>query len=67
MTVTPLAYSKAGAAAAAGVSTKTLERAIGAGRLRAKKSSESADGEPTGRVVILAADLQSWLESLADA
>ena len=67
MTTTPLAYSKAGAAAASGLSTKTLERAIGSGRLRAKRSSESKDGEPAGRVVILATDLQAWLDSLEDA
>lgn len=66
-TPTPLAYSKAGAAGAAGVSTKTLERAIAAGRLRAKRSGEAKDGEPAGRVIILAADLQAWLDSLVDA
>lgn len=65
--MTPLAYSKAGAAEAAGVSTKTLDRAIKAGKLRAKKSGESEDGEPAGRIVIMADALQDWLESLADA
>lgn len=64
---TPLAYSKAGAAAAAGLSTKTLDRAIKSGKLRAKWTSETADGEPAGRVVILAIELTKWLESLADA
>lgn len=64
---TPLAYSKAGAAAAAGVSTKTLERAIKSGRLRAKRSGESEDGEAAGRIIIMADALQAWLDSLVDA
>lgn len=63
----PLAYSKAGAAAAAGVSAKTLERAIKEGRLRAKRSGVASDGEPAGRVLILASALEEWLESLVDA
>lgn len=67
MTATPLAYSKAGAAAAAGVSTKTLERAIKSGELRAKYSSTTEDGEAAGRIIILADALRNWLESRVDA
>lgn len=63
----PLAYSKTGAAAAAGVSPDTIARAIKSGRLLAKRTSESADGEPAGRVVILATELAKWLDSLVDA
>jgi hypothetical protein len=67
MTTTPLAYSKAGAAEAAGVSTKTLERAIKSGELRAKYSGVTDDGEAAGRIIILASALEAWLESRPDA
>lgn len=63
----PLAYSLKGAAAATGVSTKTIERAIKARRLKAKRSSEDEDGEPAGVYVILAAELIAWLDGLPDA
>lgn len=63
----PLSYSKAGASDATGVSEQTIDRAIKAGRLRAKRTSETKDGEPTGKVLIRATDLADWLESLADA
>ena len=62
-----LAYSKAGAAESSGVSVQTINRAIKSGRLRAKRTSETKDGEPTGRVLIRAADLASWLDGLIDA
>lgn len=65
--MSPLAYSKAGAAEASGVSVPTIDRAIKSGRLRAKRTSETKDGEPAGRVVILAADLEAWLSGLVDA
>lgn len=64
---TPLAYSKSDAAEAAGVSVQTLDRAIRAGVLRAKKTSITKDGEPSGKIVILASDLNAWLEALVDA
>ncbi|MCD4535682.1 hypothetical protein LRP67_16435 [Nocardioides sp. cx-169] len=64
---TPLAYSMSGAVAASGMSRSSLERAIGAGRLKAKKSSEDEDGNPTGNWVILASALEDFLNSLADA
>lgn len=62
-----LSYSKDGAAEASGVSKQTIDRAIKAGKLRAKRTSETKDGTPSGRVLILASDLSSWLESLVDA
>jgi hypothetical protein len=64
---TALAYSKTGAADAAGVSTQTLDRAIKSGALRAKRSNVTDDGEPAGKVIILATDLADWLDGLADA
>lgn len=66
MTAT-LSYSKRGAAEASGVSVQTIDRAIKAGKLRAKRTSETEDGEPAGNVLILASDLAAWLESLVDA
>lgn len=65
--MTALSYSKAGASEATGMSEQTIDRAIKAGKLRAKKSGLTEDGEPTGRVVILASELAAWLETLADA
>ena len=65
--MTALAYSKSGAAKAADVSPQTLDRAIKAGRLKAKRTSETKDGEPAGKILILASDLAAWLEGLADA
>lgn len=64
---TALSYSKRGAAEASGVSVQTIDRAIKSGKLRAKRTSETADGEPSGNVLILATDLTAWLESLVDA
>ncbi|MCW2529348.1 MAG: hypothetical protein JWM76_4208 [Pseudonocardiales bacterium] len=63
----PRAYSKAAAAEAAGVSEQTIDRAIKAGLLRAKRTSKTADGEPAGKVVILVTALDAWLEGLVDA
>lgn len=67
MTATALAYTLATAAEATGLSRKTLDRAIKAGTLRAKRTGLTADGEPAGSFVILADALQAWLDSLADA
>jgi len=64
---TTLSYSVATATAATGLSRSHLERAIAAGRLKARKSSKDEDGEPTGKYVILAADLQAYLEGLVEA
>lgn len=67
MSLTPLAYSLAGAVEASGLSKSTLERAIRAGRLRAKKSDVDADGNPAGVWVIPAASLQAFIDGLVDA
>lgn len=64
---TPIAYNMPGAVEASGQSRSTLERAIRAGKLRAKKSSKDEDGNPTGQWVILHAELEKYLESLVDA
>lgn len=64
---TPLSYSIATAAAATGLSKSHLRDEIKAGRLRAKRSSVTDDGEPVGNFVILAADLESYLAELVDA
>lgn len=63
----PLSYTFKTAAEATGLTTTTLSRAVKKGALVAKRTSVAADGEPTGSYVILAADLQAWLESLAAA
>lgn len=63
----PLSYTYKTAAEATGLTVATLSRAVKSGHLRAKRSGVTEDGEPTGSYVILAADLQAWLESLAAA
>lgn len=65
--VTTVAYTIATAAEATGLSRKTIERAVKAGKLRAKRSSLTPDGEPTGSYVIPAPALAAWIDSLADA
>lgn len=62
-----LAYTLATAATETGLSAKTLDRAIKSGRLKARRSSENEDGDPTGRYVILHADLVAFLEGLTAA
>lgn len=66
-TYSPVSYSMAGAVAASGLSKSTLERAIKAGTLRAKKSSADEDGNPTGVWLITHAALAAYVDSLADA
>lgn len=63
----PLSYSMNGAIAATGFSRSYLERAIRSGKLRAKKSTQTEDGEPTGSWVILHSDLEDYLNGLVDA
>jgi hypothetical protein len=65
--MTPLAYSVATACAATSLSKSQLDRAIRAGLLKARKSSTTEDGEPTGKYVILADDLEAYLASLPEA
>jgi len=55
VTATVVAYNKAEAARAAGVSIATIERAIKTGRLIAHY--------PTSRPAILAEDLRAWVEA----
>lgn len=62
-----MAYSLSTAATATGLSTKTLQRAVKSGRLRAKRTSVTEDGLPAGNYVILADDLRAWLDALEDA
>lgn len=66
--MTKLAYTREEAAQACGVSADTIKRAVAAGKLKAKRSGVHAEtGEPTGKYLILAADLQAWLENLSAA
>lgn len=64
---TPISYSLPGAVEATGLSRTTLMRAIGSGKLRAKKSGEDGDGNPVGHWVIPAAALQAFIDGLVDA
>jgi excisionase family DNA binding protein len=63
----PLAYSIATAVEATGLSKSHLDRAIRAGELKAHKSGRDEDGEPVGKWVILARDLNAYLDSLPEA
>lgn len=67
MTTPPLSYSITGASVATGLSPSYLDRAIKTGALRAKKSGRDKDGNPTGKHVILHADLEAYLDGLVDA
>lgn len=62
-----LAFTLQDAADATGLSKSHFDRAIRAGQLRAKRSNKTKDGEGTGRLLILAADLRAYLDALADA
>jgi hypothetical protein len=63
-----LAYSVQEAAAASGLSTRQLDRAIAAGDLSAKLSSpKKKDAARGGKRLILAAELERYLSELADA
>ena len=65
--MTALAFSVSTASIATGLSKSHLHREIKAGRLRAKRSGVTEDGEPVGNFVILAADLEAYLSKLVDA
>lgn len=67
MTTTVISYSMSGAVAATGLSRSTLDRAIRAGKLRAKKSGVSEDGEPAGVWVIPADALRDFIDGMEDA
>lgn len=61
---TALAYSMRTAVEATGLSKSHLDRAIHAGQLKAKRTSQDEDGNPTGNWVILARDLEAYLDGL---
>lgn len=63
----PLSYTLKTAAEATGLTTATISRAIKGGKLQAKRSGLTDDNLPAGSYVILAADLQAWLEGLTAA
>jgi excisionase family DNA binding protein len=67
MTGLRLSYTVATAAEATGLSKSHLHREIKAGRLHAKRSGKTDDGEPAGNYLILAADLEAYLAELVDA
>lgn len=66
-TAAPLAYSVAAAVEATGLSKSHLDRAIVAGELKVHKSGRDKAGEPVGKRLILARDLQAYLDSLPEA
>lgn len=67
MSTAVLSYSLPGAVLATGLSRRTLERAIATGKLRAKKSTVDANGDPAGVWVIPASALAKFIDELPDA
>lgn len=65
-TITPLSYSITTAVLATGFSRTHLTDAINKGELKARRSSKDDKGEPQGKWVILAADLQAYLAALPE-
>lgn len=64
----PIAYKLADAAAATGLSGKTLLRAINAGHLPAKRTGKpDANDKPTGVYLIKAVDLMAFIDGLEAA
>ena len=64
--MTPISYDLKAAAEATGLSESHLKRAIGEGLVKAKRSSDR-DGEPAGKYLIKAADLEAYVDGLVDA
>lgn len=64
---TRLAYTREETAHLCGVSLDTIKRAIGSGRLRAKRSAVNEAGDPAGKYLITPAAISEWLEGLEDA
>ena len=62
-----LSLTREEAAEACGVKLDSIRRAINTGKLRAKRSSTNAKGEPCGKYLITVAALQAWLDGLEDA
>lgn len=63
---TALAFSVRTAVDATGLSKTHLIDAINRGDLKARRSSTNAKGEPQGKWVILADDLEAYLSSLPE-
>lgn len=64
--MTALAYSIRTAAESTGLSKTHLIDAIKAGELKTRRSSVDGSGEPQGKYVILAGDLQKYLAALPE-
>lgn len=62
-----LSLTREEAAEACGVKLDSIRRAINTGKLRAKRSSVNAKGEPCGKYLIPIAALEAWLAGLEDA
>lgn len=67
MTTPRLSYSVATFAAESGLSPTHIRAEIKAGRLKARMSGVTEDGEPTGKFVILHADAVAYLDGLSAA
>lgn len=65
-TATVLAYSIRTAVGATSLSKTHLTDAINRGDLKARRSSKNEKGEPQGKWVILAADLEAYIASLPE-
>ena len=61
-----LAYSLADASAVTGLSRTVLDRAIKDGLLKSKVTTYRSDGK-AGKRIVLARDLQAYLDGLEDA
>lgn len=62
----PLAYSIRTATDATGLSKTHLIDAINRGELKARRSSKNKDGDPQGKWIVLASDLEAYLSSLPE-
>lgn len=65
--MTKLSLTIPEAAEAAGVTDRTVRAWIAQGWLRAKRQSKNADGDGTGKHLILVRDLEDCLANLPDA
>jgi len=63
--MTAISYSIKGAVDATGLSASYIKRAIDSGELVAMKSGKDSDGNPSGKWLILAADLETFVLGLA--
>lgn len=67
MTTPKLAFTVEEAAEATGLSKTHLRSEMNAGRLASRSTSFNAKDEPVGRRLILARDLEAYLENLGVA